>query len=123
MSPSRLTSPSYDSSIDNHMDDHSTREVSSLKRRLAALQREVDEAASAHIKKPPYVPSIVIHNPLPNNCGSTTTATGRGIRRLVSLFEPIDSIIAEADYRIQVENDGSQFPLPCNAEEVEAKLV
>lgn len=48
---------------------------------------------------------------------------GRGIRRLVSLFEPIDNIIAEADYRIQVENDGSQFPEPCNANEREAKLA
>ncbi len=33
----------------------------------------------------------------------------RGIHRLVSLFEPIDAIVAEADYRLQVEKDG-QFP-------------
>lgn len=48
---------------------------------------------------------------------------GRGIRRLVSLFEHMDTIIAEADYRIQVEYDGSQFPEPSNEEEVETRLA
>ncbi len=48
---------------------------------------------------------------------------GRGIRRLVTLFEPIDTIIAEADYRIQVEYDGSQVPEPCTEKEILAKLV
>lgn len=48
---------------------------------------------------------------------------GRGIRRLISLFEPIDAIIAEADYRIQVESDGSQFPDPITDEDVEKKFA
>ena len=48
---------------------------------------------------------------------------GRGIRRLVSLFEPIDAIIAEADFRIQVEDHGSQVPDPRTEEEIEAKLA
>lgn len=47
---------------------------------------------------------------------------GRGIRRLVSLFQPIDALVAEADYRIQVENDGSQFPSPITDEDVEKKF-
>jgi hypothetical protein len=59
---------------------------------------------------------------MPGICRTTVT-TGRGIRRLVSLFEPIEAIIAEADYRIQVENDGSQFPEPRTADEVEKKLA
>jgi hypothetical protein len=46
---------------------------------------------------------------------------GRGIRRLVSLFEPIDAIVAKADYRLQVEKDGSQFPQPYTDDQVEAK--
>ncbi len=48
---------------------------------------------------------------------------GRGIRRLVSLFEPIDAIIAEADYRIQVENDGSQVPEPITEEQIITKAT
>ncbi len=48
---------------------------------------------------------------------------GRGIWRLVSLFESIDSIIAEADYRIQVEADGSQFPGSITVEDVEKKFA
>ncbi len=48
---------------------------------------------------------------------------GRGIRRLVSLFEHIDNIIAEADHRIQVEHHGSQVPEPSNEEEMEARLA
>jgi hypothetical protein len=31
---------------------------------------------------------------------------GRGIRRLVSLFEPLEAIIHEADNRLQAEADG-----------------
>jgi hypothetical protein len=39
------------------------------------------------------------------------------------MFEPIDTIVTEADYRVQVENDGSQFPEPRTGEEVESKLA
>jgi len=46
---------------------------------------------------------------------------GRGIRRLVSLFEPIDAIIAEADYRLEVEKDGSQVPEPYTENQILAK--
>lgn len=45
---------------------------------------------------------------------------GRGIRRLVSLFEPVDDIITEADFRIQ---NGSQLPEPHTADEIEARLA
>ena len=58
MPSSRSSSPSRHSQTDTH----SGREVSSLKRRLAALQREVDEAASTHIKKPMYVSMVIPHS-------------------------------------------------------------
>lgn len=48
---------------------------------------------------------------------------GRGIRRLVSLFESLDAIINEADNRLQAEADG-QVPLqPTTDEEIEADEV
>jgi hypothetical protein len=57
MPSSRSSSPSRHSQTDTH----SAHEVSSLKRRLAALQRQVDEGASTHVKKPMHV-SMVIPN-------------------------------------------------------------
>ena len=45
---------------------------------------------------------------------------GRGIRRLVSLFEPLDAIINEADSRLQAEADGGELPEPTTDEEGEA---
>jgi hypothetical protein len=48
---------------------------------------------------------------------------GRGIRRLISLFESIDTLIAEADYRLQVENDGSQMPEPSTVDEFVQKTA
>ena len=56
-----------------------------------------------------------------SDASRTTITMGRGIRRLVSLFEPIDAIVAEADYHLQVEKDGSQFPQPYTDDQVEAK--
>ena len=45
---------------------------------------------------------------------------GRGIRRLISLFESLEMIIAEADNRLQAEADGQELsPLTTN-EEIEA---
>jgi len=48
---------------------------------------------------------------------------GRGIRRLISLFESIDALIVEADYRLQVENDGSQLPEPSTIVEIVQKTA
>ena len=47
---------------------------------------------------------------------------GRGIRRLISLFEPLEAIINEADNRLQAETDGPDPPDPPDAtdEDVEA---
>jgi hypothetical protein len=51
---------------------------------------------------------------------------GRGIRRLISLFEPLEMIINEADNRLQADNhlqaeaDGRELPEPTTDEEVEA---
>lgn len=45
---------------------------------------------------------------------------GRGIRRLISLFEPLETIITEADNRLQAEVDGREPPEPTTNEEVEA---
>jgi hypothetical protein len=48
---------------------------------------------------------------------------GRGIRRLISLFEPLEMIINEADTRLQAEADGRESPEPITDEEVEAHEV
>ncbi len=45
---------------------------------------------------------------------------GRGIRRLISLFEPLEAIINEADSRLQAEADGQELLPPTTDEEVEA---
>ena len=45
---------------------------------------------------------------------------GRGIRRLISLFEPLEAIINEADSRLQAEADGQELSPPTTDEEVEA---
>jgi len=45
---------------------------------------------------------------------------GRGIRRLISLFESLETIITEADDRIQGEADGQELSPPTTDEEVEA---
>jgi hypothetical protein len=45
---------------------------------------------------------------------------GRGIRRLISLFEPLEMIINEADNRLQAEADGREPQEPTTDEEVEA---
>jgi len=44
---------------------------------------------------------------------------GRGIRRLISLFEPLEAIINEADNRLQAEAD-SPDPPDATDEDVEA---
>lgn len=117
MPSSHSGSPSR-SQADDHPDDRA-HEISSLKRRLVALQHEVDDAAGTRVKKPPYV-SLVMHSSPSNHHRSKTTTMGRGIRRLVSLFEPVDDIITEADFRIQ---NGSQLPEPHTADEIEARLA
>ena len=43
---------------------------------------------------------------------------GRGIRRLVSLFESVDGIINEADRRIQAEADGHEPMVPTTDEQI-----
>jgi hypothetical protein len=47
---------------------------------------------------------------------------GRGIRRLISLFESLEAIINEADNRLQAEADGRvTVPMePTTDEEIEA---
>jgi len=44
---------------------------------------------------------------------------GRGIRRLVSLFESVDGIIIEADRHIQAEADGHEHIVPTTDEKIE----
>jgi hypothetical protein len=45
---------------------------------------------------------------------------GRGIRRLISLFEPLEAIINEADNHLQAKADGRESPEPTTEEEAEA---
>jgi hypothetical protein len=44
---------------------------------------------------------------------------GRGIRRLISLFESLEMIIAEADNRLQAEADGQELSPPMTDEEID----
>ncbi|KAF9047615.1 hypothetical protein BJ165DRAFT_1403296 [Panaeolus papilionaceus] len=60
--------------------------VSRLKRRIAALEEEVQTAKGQCLKKK-----------------STVISMGRGIRRLVALFEPLEDLIVEADRRCDLE--------------------
>jgi hypothetical protein len=55
----------------------------------------------------------------PRGFYSTTVTTGRGIRRLISLFESVDGIINEADRRIQAEADGHEPIAPTTDAEIE----
>jgi len=55
----------------------------------------------------------------PRGFYSTTVTMGRGIRRLVSLFESVDGIISEADRRIQAEADGHEPIVPTADVEIE----
>jgi hypothetical protein len=50
----------------------------------------------------------------------TAVTMGRGIRRLVSLFESLETIVTEADNRLQAEVDGQERPPPTTDEETEA---
>jgi hypothetical protein len=56
---------------------------------------------------------------LDSDFDSTTVTMGRGIRRLISLFESVDEIINEADRRIQAESDGHEPVVPTTDEESE----
>jgi hypothetical protein len=48
---------------------------------------------------------------------------GRGIRRLISLFESLESIMNEADNRLQAEADGQERSEPTTDEEIEENEV
>ncbi|KAF9533408.1 hypothetical protein CPB83DRAFT_782959 [Crepidotus variabilis] len=77
------SSPNSPSSDDN------TSEVGRLKRQVVALQDELEEARGSRTKR-----------------SETPVTRGRGIRRLITLFESLDGLIAEADTRILAEKDG-----------------
>ena len=51
----------------------------------------------------------------------TAITMGRGIRRLISLFEPLETIINEANDRLQAEVDGREPLEPTTNEEAEAR--
>jgi len=48
---------------------------------------------------------------------------GRGIRRLISLFESLEMIIAEANNRLQAEADGQELSPPMEIDAHEASVV
>ncbi|KJA24322.1 hypothetical protein HYPSUDRAFT_200549 [Hypholoma sublateritium FD-334 SS-4] len=66
-------------------------EIARLKRRLAAAQEEVKELSGTKLKKPP-----------------TPVTVGRGIRRLVSLYDSVDDIIQAADQQKDSNNDDDE---------------
>ncbi|KAF9470595.1 hypothetical protein BDN70DRAFT_982771 [Pholiota conissans] len=66
-------------------------EIARLKRRLAASQEEVKELSQGKVKKTP-----------------TTVTLGRGIRRLVSLYESLDDLLQAADDRQGDEDDDGE---------------
>ncbi|KAF8179434.1 hypothetical protein BJ912DRAFT_855623 [Pholiota molesta] len=81
-------SPNSSPSRANPPTTNNTGEVSCLKRKVAALQEELDEANNAKAKKPP-----------------TTVTMGRGIRRLVTLYDSLEDLIDEADQQFQDDDD------------------
>ncbi|KAF8176488.1 hypothetical protein BJ912DRAFT_930701 [Pholiota molesta] len=81
-------SPNSSPSRANPPTTNNTGEVSRLKRKVAALQEELDEANNAKAKKPP-----------------TTVTMGRGIRRLVTLYDSLEDLIDEADQQFQDDDD------------------
>ncbi|KAF9470887.1 hypothetical protein BDN70DRAFT_901767 [Pholiota conissans] len=66
----------------------SSAEIARLKRRLAASQEEVRELTEGKHKKPP-----------------STVTLGRGIRRLVSLYNSLDDLLQAADDRNNAEDE------------------
>ncbi|KAF8873130.1 hypothetical protein BD779DRAFT_1679382 [Infundibulicybe gibba] len=67
-------------------------EVARLKRQLAASNQQLAEATNAKVIQPP-----------------TTTSMGRGIRKLVTLYELLSNLIDEADQRV-LEQEGTPRP-------------
>jgi len=48
---------------------------------------------------------------------------GRGIRRLVVLFESIDDLVTEADNRYVAESEGTSIVEPVLDEEIEQQIA
>jgi len=56
---------------------------------------------------------------VPNPLYRTAVTIGRGIRRLISLFDSLEVTINEADNRLQAEADGQEAQEPTTDEEIE----
>ncbi|KAF8195032.1 hypothetical protein BJ912DRAFT_1056910 [Pholiota molesta] len=91
-SPSQNSSPSPSRANTPTTNNAGAGEVSRLKRKVAALQEELDEANNAKVKKPP-----------------TTVTMGRGIRRLVTLYDSLEDLIDEADEQLQDDSEVEEF--------------
>ncbi len=83
-------------------------EIARLKRRLLAAQDEVQELTSRKIKKqpsasPPSFLTIIIDRIVHR----TTITLGRGIRRLVTLYDSLDDLLQAADDAHGHENEDS----------------
>ncbi len=94
--------------------DQSAAEVLCLKHRIVALEHEVNEATGVHVKKALCV--------LPMFHWNYLTLVGWP-SLWVSLFESIDTILAKADYCLEVEKNGSQVSEPYTEDQILAKRL
>jgi hypothetical protein len=84
---------------------------SGAKRKIAALEQQLEDLRNAGSKHKSYVPFIIARwsYQLVSVCYSNTVSNitqGRIIPRLVSTFQPIDELVDENDRRHALEIDG-----------------
>ncbi|KAF9034848.1 hypothetical protein BJ165DRAFT_1533884 [Panaeolus papilionaceus] len=84
--------------------DASSAHISRLKRRIASLQEEAELRKENKPKKK-----------------STPCTMGRGIRRLVTMFDPLELLVAEADRRCEEDWDDERSP-DLSGEELEERI-
>ena len=106
--PKARLSPPCNSAAHDASSESAAIELLRLKRKLAATRQELDQARDGRPKKIPWVWLISFRftaiRIIPFYYRTVVTM-GRGIRRLVSLFESLELIINEANNRLQAEAD------------------
>jgi hypothetical protein len=85
----------------------SAAEIASLKRQLAVSQNKLAEVTNGRPKKTACVLTLLWRYLCPFYFLRSVKNMGRGIRKIVSLFENLTSILDEADQRIVEEEDVS----------------
>ncbi|KAF9032750.1 hypothetical protein BJ165DRAFT_1568204 [Panaeolus papilionaceus] len=95
--------PQSSSLTNDSANDVSSAHISCLKRRIASLEQEAELRKESKPKKK-----------------STPCTMGRGIRRLVVMFDPLEVLVAEADRRCEEDWDDERSGL--SGEELEERI-